>query len=145
MVVILICFYNTVWKIHAGKMLYLYVDDKKNLTGALVLDEVMDDQIVKISSFDEILSPIFSSDSKTSSENKERTCKLGVRLMWVHRNHRRKGIMRSMLDVARQHFVFGFFLDKTDIAFSQPTEEGFQFALKYCGGKNIWCYSSSPG
>ncbi len=56
---------------------------------------------------------------------------LGVRLIWVHCAERRNGIAKQLLDAARQHFVFGKSFAKDCIAYSQPTEDGFNFAATY--------------
>ena len=70
---------------------------------------------------------------------------LGVRLIWVNAKSRRKGVAKSLVDIARQHFYFGISggLTKSQIAFSQPTEEGRQFAFSYCDTNSILIYSLS--
>ena len=56
---------------------------------------------------------------------------MGVRIIWVNDKQRRNGIAQRLLNTARQYYMFGTSVDKTSIAFSQPTEDGFKFAASY--------------
>lgn len=58
---------------------------------------------------------------------------MSIDRIWVHRDHRRVGIATALADEAREHFVQGMPLSKKQIAFSRPTEMGYEFARKYCG------------
>lgn len=70
---------------------------------------------------------------------------LGVKLIWVEEAHRRQSIAHRMLDVARQYFAFGKLFSIDDLAFSQPTDEGFRFACKYCGySSSLKAYTAAP-
>lgn len=130
--------------------MYLYVDKFKHIIGAIVLDNVQESQTFRITSFEEVSTVKANSActnkeiSQSISSATENHNKVGIRLMWVHCNYRRQGIMRTMVDVVRQHFIFGVFVDKNDITFSQPTEQGFQFAKSYLGKGYVSCYSCNP-
>jgi hypothetical protein len=56
---------------------------------------------------------------------------LGIKLIWVDNKHKRKGVGSCLIDVARKKFLFGNIIEKKNVAFSQPTAEGFCFAKKY--------------
>jgi N-acetyltransferase len=66
---------------------------------------------------------------------------LGIRQIWVNKNYRRQGIAEKMIDAARKCFTFGTIIDRTEIAFSQPTSDGLAFALAYTNSLNILAYS----
>ncbi|XP_066560641.1 N-acetyltransferase ESCO2 [Amia ocellicauda] len=65
----------------------------------------------------------------------------GVSRIWVFSLMRRKGIATRMLDTARNSFMYGCFLNKDDIAFSDPTPDGKLFATKYCGTPAFMVYN----
>lgn len=77
---------------------------------------------------------IMSDDSGSISivPNSERSACLGVSRMWVRKEYRRQGIAAKMLSLAGKHQAHP--IKKEQIAFSQPTMEGFKFACKYQHG-----------
>ena len=66
---------------------------------------------------------------------------LGVKQIWVHEKYRRSNVARSLVDTARQHFIFGNIVLRSHVAFSQPTSDGLKFALSYSQNNTIWGYS----
>ncbi|CAN9507495.1 unnamed protein product [Ophioblennius macclurei] len=56
----------------------------------------------------------------------------GISRIWVFSLARRRGIATRMLDTVRNSFMYGSHLAKEEIAFSDPTPDGKQFATKYC-------------
>jgi len=94
------------------------------------------------------LSPPLQSPQSTQRSNYEshlqesvpfetRVVDMGVEKIWVLRKYRRhptKHIASQLVDVARTEFSYGVVIDKTRIAFSQPTEDGKKFAYRYTGG-----------
>jgi len=77
---------------------------------------------------------IAEADLKLVAQLGEGRCRgtgLGVVLVWVRRNERRRGLASSLVDKARE------LLCRSSIggmAFSQPTTSGFAFAAKYTAG-----------
>ncbi|XP_061756914.1 N-acetyltransferase ESCO2 isoform X2 [Nerophis ophidion] len=65
----------------------------------------------------------------------------GVSRIWVFNLARRQGIARRMLDTVRSTFVYGSHLTKEEIAFSDPTLDGKQFASAYCGTSAFLVYN----
>ena len=66
---------------------------------------------------------------------------IGIRHLWVQKVVRRKGVAKRLCDVCRKNFFFGRLVSKKEIAFSQPTADGMNFALSYVGGTNFFGYS----
>ncbi|KAM2976681.1 hypothetical protein FF2_013723 [Malus domestica] len=58
----------------------------------------------------------------------------GVRAIWVTPSNRRKHIATQLLDTLRKSFCMGFVLERSQLAFSQPTSAGKALASNYIGG-----------
>jgi len=56
---------------------------------------------------------------------------MGVHQIWCHRLHRRKGIARTLVDMARDKLVYGMTVPFDLVAFSSPTVDGAAFARRY--------------
>jgi len=56
---------------------------------------------------------------------------MGVHQIWCHRLHRRKGIARTLVNMARDKLVYGMTVPFDLVAFSSPTENGAAFARRY--------------
>ncbi|XP_054618089.1 N-acetyltransferase ESCO2 [Dunckerocampus dactyliophorus] len=69
------------------------------------------------------------------------TALCGVSRVWVFSLARRHGIARRMLDTVRSTFMYGGHLTKEEIAFSDPTPDGKQFATAYCGTAAFLVYN----
>ncbi|XP_049613538.1 N-acetyltransferase ESCO2 [Syngnathus scovelli] len=65
----------------------------------------------------------------------------GVSRIWVFSLARHKGIASRMLDIVRSTFIYGCLLTKDEIAFSDPTPDGKQFATTYCGTPTFLVYN----
>ncbi|XP_051952362.1 N-acetyltransferase ESCO2-like [Xyrauchen texanus] len=65
----------------------------------------------------------------------------GISRIWVFSLMRRKGIATRMLDTVRTSFMYGSYLTKEEIAFSDPTPEGKLFGTKYCGTPTFLVYN----
>jgi N-acetyltransferase len=62
---------------------------------------------------------------------------LGVDQIWVAPSGRRKGVAKALLNAARAHTIHAFSVPREQVAFSQPTGDGFQFAAAYRGTPGI--------
>ncbi|XP_008306454.1 N-acetyltransferase ESCO2 isoform X1 [Cynoglossus semilaevis] len=75
----------------------------------------------------------------------------GISRIWVMNTMRRQGIASRMLDCLRNNFIYGSYLSKDEIAFSDPTPDGKLFATQYFGTSQFLVYNfvsgrhSSPG
>lgn len=64
----------------------------------------------------------------------------GVRYVWVNRSHRRMGIARALVEALRAHLLQGRCIAREHVAFSQPTNDGHAFALRYAGTPRFTVY-----
>jgi ribosomal protein S18 acetylase RimI-like enzyme len=74
-----------------------------------------------------------------------RTCQpadavLGVHLLWIHPDYRRKGIAKSLIDQACTTMVYGYHIPTAQVAFSSPTMAGTRFAQWYCDRLDVLVY-----
>ncbi|RMD41555.1 hypothetical protein DV735_g3569, partial [Chaetothyriales sp. CBS 134920] len=53
---------------------------------------------------------------------------VGVSRIWTSRAFRRKGIANNLLECVMNKFIYGMDIEKTEMAFSQPTESGAALA-----------------
>ncbi|KAL7268200.1 hypothetical protein RUND412_009188 [Rhizina undulata] len=60
---------------------------------------------------------------------------LGISRIWTCSSHRRQGIAKKLLDAARKNFIYGMEINKSLVAFSQPTESGGLLARRWFGDK----------
>ncbi|XP_008395508.1 N-acetyltransferase ESCO2 isoform X2 [Poecilia reticulata] len=65
----------------------------------------------------------------------------GVSRIWVFSLARRQTIATRMLDTVRSTFMYGSYLTKEEIAFSDPTPDGKLFATKYCNTPTFLIYN----
>ncbi|KAL0487860.1 N-acetyltransferase ESCO [Acrasis kona] len=111
---------------------YLYVRDFKIL-GCIVVERIqrasriiVEANLTSRSSDEDVAKNIMYCDTKTSEE-----AVLGVSRMWCHSQHRRKLIVSTLIDIARDTLVYGYVVPLSKVAFSQPTMDGKLFARKY--------------
>lgn len=68
-------------------------------------------------------------------------CILGIDKIWVHSSYRKQHIASQLVDTARDCIEYGITISINQVAFSQPTDSGKIFAMKYCNSNNILTYS----
>ncbi|KAF9352487.1 N-acetyltransferase esco2 [Mortierella sp. AD094] len=64
----------------------------------------------------------------------------GINRIWVSAHCRRQGIASRLLDAVRDRFIYACKLQKTDLAFSQPTGDGKALARQYLGTDKFLVY-----
>ncbi|KAM4533513.1 uncharacterized protein PAE49_022001 isoform 2-T2 [Odontesthes bonariensis] len=69
----------------------------------------------------------------------------GISRIWVVSVMRRQGIASRMLECLRNNFIFGSYLSKDEIAFSDPTPDGKLFATHYFGTSQFLVYNFVSG
>ncbi|XP_051266564.1 LOW QUALITY PROTEIN: uncharacterized protein LOC127369345 [Dicentrarchus labrax] len=69
----------------------------------------------------------------------------GISRIWVVSMMRRQGIASRMLECLRNNFIYGSYLSKDEIAFSDPTPDGKLFATKYFGTSQFLVYNFVSG
>ncbi|KAL7137238.1 hypothetical protein ABFS83_10G079400 [Erythranthe nasuta] len=67
----------------------------------------------------------------------------GIRAIWVTPSNRRKHIASSLLDSVRKNFCTGSILDRTELAFSQPTSLGKALIWSYTGVSSFLVYTTT--
>ena len=72
--------------------------------------------------------------------DKKESIKCGVSRIWVAKTQRRRGIATAMLECLRRNFLFGYYLQINDVAFSSPSEDGKALASKFFGGPQYLVY-----
>jgi N-acetyltransferase len=66
---------------------------------------------------------------------------LGVRRIWVHPTHRRRGVASRLLGAVSRDFVHGHSVARSAIAFTEPTADGSAFARAFCGSAAVRVYA----
>ncbi|KAF3442741.1 hypothetical protein FNV43_RR16658 [Rhamnella rubrinervis] len=67
----------------------------------------------------------------------------GIRAIWVSPANRRKHIATQLLDAVRKSFCLGYVLERSQLAFSQPTSTGKALASNYVGTGSFLVYKSN--
>ncbi|KAL8048008.1 hypothetical protein ABFS82_07G036200 [Erythranthe guttata] len=67
----------------------------------------------------------------------------GIRAIWVTPSNRRKHIASSLLDSVRNNFCTGSILERTELAFSQPTSLGKALICSYTGVSSFLVYTTT--
>ncbi|XP_041027844.1 protein CHROMOSOME TRANSMISSION FIDELITY 7-like isoform X1 [Juglans microcarpa x Juglans regia] len=67
----------------------------------------------------------------------------GIRAIWVTPSNRRKHIASQLLDAVRKSFCMGFVLERSQLAFSQPTSAGNMLAFRYFGTRSFLVYKTN--
>ncbi|XP_067874606.1 N-acetyltransferase ESCO2 [Heterodontus francisci] len=130
---------------HPGRSkTYMFISNEKKIVGCLIAEHIQ--QAFRVLS---------ESTDQKKSENQElfeyhrawRCCTIpeeaicGISRIWVFSLMRRKEIASRMVDTVRKTFMYGTYLNKNEIAFSDPTPSGKLFATKYCKTPNFLVYN----
>ncbi|RDX74221.1 Protein CHROMOSOME TRANSMISSION FIDELITY 7, partial [Mucuna pruriens] len=73
-------------------------------------------------------------------ESKPSNAACGIRAIWVTPSNRRKRIASQLLDAVRKSFCTGLELERSKLAFSQPTSAGKALASWYTGTGSFLAY-----
>ncbi|KAH1078733.1 hypothetical protein GYH30_053657 [Glycine max] len=73
-------------------------------------------------------------------DSKPTTAACGIRAIWVAPSNRRKGIASKLLDAVRKSFCKDLELERSQLAFSQPTSAGKALATSYTGTGSFLAY-----
>nr|XP_014343157.1 PREDICTED: N-acetyltransferase ESCO2 isoform X2 [Latimeria chalumnae] len=123
--------------------IYMFVSTEKKVVGCLIAEQIK--QAFKVLSepvLDESINHEIQEHHRAwCCSTKPESAICGVSRVWVFSLYRRKGIASRMLDTVRNTFIYGSFLNKDEIAFSDPTPDGKLFATTYCGTPNFLVYN----
>ncbi|XP_064625568.1 uncharacterized protein LOC135486582 [Lineus longissimus] len=122
------------------KKTFLYISEQKRVIGCCVAEAITQAYPV--------LADSQRSTQLTDPEQQRAWCcstksvsaKCGVSRIWVFRNERRKGIATQLLDCVRYCFFLGSPLEKSELAFTDPTPDGRGFATNFSGVPHFLVY-----
>lgn len=122
---------------------YLFVSNEKMIVGCLVAESIK--QAFRVLSEP---STVHSPEQDALQQHRAWRCSTepepavcGVSRIWVFGPARRRGIARRLVDVVRSTFMYGSYLSTEEIAFSDPTPDGKQFATEYCQTPTFLVYN----
>ncbi|XP_043918614.1 N-acetyltransferase ESCO2 isoform X2 [Protopterus annectens] len=123
---------------------YLFVSNDRKIVGCVIAEHITQafrvlSEDVHRTDFEKLKTVENQRAWRCSTEPERAIC--GVSRIWVFKLQRRRGIASRMVDTVRNTFMYGSFLSKTEIAFSDPTPDGKLFATKYCGTPNFLVYN----
>lgn len=127
----------------------LFISNDKKVIGCLIAEHIQWGYRV----IEEKLPVIRSEEEKVRFERQKAWCCstlpepaiCGISRIWVFSMMRRKKIASRMIECLRSNFIYGSYLSKEEIAFSDPTPDGKLFATQYCGTGQFLVYNFING
>ncbi|CAH7090534.1 Esco1 [Phodopus roborovskii] len=127
----------------------LFISNDKKVVGCLIAEHIQWGYRV----IEEKLPIIRSEEEKVRFERQKAWCCstlpepaiCGISRIWVFSMMRRKKIASRMIECLRSNFIYGSYLSKEEIAFSDPTPDGKLFATQYCGTGQFLVYNFING
>ncbi|KAM4841113.1 N-acetyltransferase ESCO1 isoform 1-T2 [Thomomys bottae] len=127
----------------------LFISNDKKVVGCLIAEHIQWGYRV----IEEKLPVIKSEEEKVRFERQKAWCCstspepaiCGISRIWVFSMMRRRKIASRMIECLRSNFIYGSYLSKEEIAFSDPTPDGKLFATQYCGTGQFLVYNFLNG
>ncbi|XP_034415574.1 uncharacterized protein LOC117749321 isoform X4 [Cyclopterus lumpus] len=127
---------------------FLFISNDKKVGGCLIAEHIQEGYRVI-----EEPGPEGSEGEKVMFERQRAWCCsttaepaiCGISRIWVVNMMRRQGIASRMLECLRNNFIYGSYLSKDEIAFSDPTPDGKLFATHYFGTSQFLVYNFVSG
>ncbi|XP_014036287.2 titin isoform X2 [Salmo salar] len=127
---------------------FLFISNDKKVAGCLIAEHIQEGYRV----IEEAV-PEGSEGEKVMFERQRAWCcstdpepaLCGISRIWVFSMMRRTGIASRMIESLRNNFIYGSYLSKEEIAFSDPTPDGKLFATHYCGTSQFLVYNFVSG
>ncbi|RXM99343.1 N-acetyltransferase ESCO1 [Acipenser ruthenus] len=123
---------------------FLFVSNDKKVTGCLIAEHiqegfrVIDESALQGSEGDKVM---FERQRAWCCSTTPEPAICGISRIWVFSLMRRNGIASRLLDCLRSTFIYGSYLSKEEIAFSDPTPDGKLFATCYFGTPQFLVYN----
>ncbi|XP_041103670.1 N-acetyltransferase ESCO1 [Polyodon spathula] len=123
---------------------FLFISNDKKVTGCLIAEHiqegfrVIDESVLEDSEGDKVM---FERQRAWCCSTTPEPAICGISRIWVFSLMRRKGIASRLLDCLRSTFIYGSYLSKEEIAFSDPTPDGKLFATRYFGTPQFLVYN----
>jgi len=112
---------------NSGQRAYIYLNQDRIACGFLLAGLVMNNEESNVRRL------------RSGTSSRHHQWFLGVQVVWVHKPFRRNGIARELLDATRATF-FQEHISIDQVAFSDTTSDGNQFAVAYCGTEDYNVY-----
>uniref|UniRef100_A0A8C5W8R4 Establishment of sister chromatid cohesion N-acetyltransferase 1 n=1 Tax=Leptobrachium leishanense TaxID=445787 RepID=A0A8C5W8R4_9ANUR len=136
-------------RLHSRTKTLLFITNDKKVAGCLIAEHIQwgyrviddkdsEDNLEKESAISERVKAWCCSTTQEPA-----IC--GISRIWVFSMMRRRKIASRMLECLRSHFIYGSYLNKDEIAFSDPTPDGKSFATHYCGTSRFLVYNFVNG
>ncbi|KAM9839785.1 uncharacterized protein esco1 [Aulostomus maculatus] len=127
---------------------FLFISNDKKVAGCLIAEHIHEGYRVIEES-----APEGSEGEKVMFERQRAWCCsttaepaiCGISRIWVVSMMRRQGIASRLLECLRNNFIYGSYLSKDEIAFSDPTPDGKLFATHYFGTSQFLVYNFVSG
>ncbi|XP_071341007.1 uro-adherence factor A-like isoform X2 [Trachinotus anak] len=127
---------------------FLFISNDKKVAGCLIAEHIQEGYRV----IEEPI-PEGSEREKVMFERQRAWCCsttpepaiCGISRIWVVNMMRRQGIASRLLECLRNNFIYGSYLSKDEIAFSDPTPDGKLFATHYFGTSQFLVYNFVSG
>ncbi|XP_013375658.1 PREDICTED: N-acetyltransferase ESCO1 isoform X2 [Chinchilla lanigera] len=127
----------------------LFISNDKKVVGCLIAEHIQWGYRV----IEEKVPVIRSEEEKVRFERQKAWCCstlpepaiCGISRIWVFSLMRRQKIASRMIECLRSNFIYGSYLSKEEIAFSDPTPDGKLFATQYCGTGQFLVYNFING
>ncbi|KFQ70949.1 N-acetyltransferase ESCO1, partial [Phaethon lepturus] len=127
----------------------LFISNDKKVIGCLIAEHiqwgyrVIEEKVPEVSSENEKV--IFERQKAWCCSTFPEPAICGISRIWVFSMMRRKKIASRMIECLRSNFIYGSYLSKEEIAFSDPTPDGKLFATQYCGTGQFLVYNFLNG
>ncbi|XP_060631135.2 N-acetyltransferase ESCO1 isoform X1 [Anolis sagrei] len=127
----------------------LFISNDKKVTGCLIAEHiqwgyrVIEEKIPEVSTENEKVT--FERQKAWCCSTSPEPALCGISRIWVFSMMRRKKIASRMLECLRSNFIYGSYLSKEEIAFSDPTPDGKLFATRYFGTSQFLVYNFLSG
>lgn len=140
--------------VNDGKVAYLLMVENKKVVGVAVTEPIQEAKLLTRSA------AVISETAKTDPQSSQSPSpiigggdigdarvsdiivkvSLGIAQIWVHEDHRRRGIATRLLDTGRASAFFAYEVNKNEVAFSMPTSGGLALARAYLDTMKVPIY-----
>lgn len=111
---------------------FVYMDEENRAVGCVVAE--------RVSVAHRVIPKEGPDDSAMRCSKEDVKAVAGVSRVWVHPESRRHGVATRLIDTVRDNFLYGYKIPLTELAFSQPTDDGYKLFSTYTGTEKFLVY-----
>lgn len=111
---------------------FVYLDSENRAVGCAVVE--------RVDTAHPVVPKMDLDDTEIRCSKETKKAVVGVSRVWVHPEFRRRGIAGRMLDAVRGSFLYGYRVPMGEIAFSQPTSDGYRMFVSYTKSDKFLVY-----